>query len=47
VARLQARYDEIKDPAARAKRIAEYKAIAPMVKDPDYLAKMMKADAAI
>ena len=47
MARLQARYDEIKDPAARAKRIAEYKAIAPMVKDPDYLAKMMKADAAI
>lgn len=46
-ATLQARYDELKSPAARAKRVAEYKAMAALVKDPDYLAKMMKVDAAI
>ena len=47
VARLQKGYDDLTDPASRAKRIAEIKAIAPKVKDPDYLDKMMKADAAI
>ena len=47
VARLQKGYDDLTDPAKRAKRIAEIKAIAPMSKDPNYLDKMMKADAAV
>ncbi|MEO5824193.1 MAG: hypothetical protein ABIT71_27100 [Vicinamibacteraceae bacterium] len=46
-ARIQARYDELKSPAARAKRIAEYKALAALSKDPGYLDKMMKVDATI
>jgi hypothetical protein len=46
-ARLQARYDELKSPAARAKRVADYKAIAAISKDPGYLDKMMKVDATI
>lgn len=48
VVQLQTRYDEIRDPAKKAKRIAEYKALAPMTKDPAaYMATMMKADASI
>ena len=39
--------DDLTDPARRAKRTADIKAIAPKVKDPDYLDKMMKADAAM
>jgi hypothetical protein len=46
VARLQAGYDDVKDPKKRAKRLAEYKQIAPLQKDPDYVEKMMKVDAA-
>jgi len=47
VSRLQANYADLTDPAKRAKRVADIKAIAPMAKDPDYLDKMMKAEAAM
>jgi hypothetical protein len=44
VARVQKQYDDARDPAARAKRLAELKQLAAMVKDPAYLEKMQKAD---
>ena len=47
VARLQTAYDDAKDPKKRAARLAEYKKIAPLQKDPAYIEKMMKVDAAI
>jgi hypothetical protein len=47
VARLQAAYDNAKDPKKREARLAEYKQIAPLQKDPAYIEKMMKVDAAI
>ena len=47
VTRLQAGYADLTDPAKRAKRIANIKAIAPQVKDPTYLDKMMKAEEAV
>ena len=46
-ARVQQQYDEARDPAKRAERLAEFKKLAPMVKDPAYLDKMTKADQAI
>jgi hypothetical protein len=47
VTRLQTQHDDLKDPVKRAKRVAEYKALAAQVKDPGYLDKMMKVDAAM
>ena len=47
VARLQAAYDSAKDPKKREARLAQYKKIAPLQKDPAYLEKMMKVDATI
>jgi hypothetical protein len=44
VARVQKQYDDARDTAARAKRLAELKQLAAMVKDPAYLEKMLKAD---
>ncbi len=44
VARVQKQYDDARDPAARAKRLAELKQLATMVKDPAYVEKMLKAD---
>jgi hypothetical protein len=44
VARVQKQYDDATDPAKRAQRIAEFKRLAPMVKDPAYVDKMIKAD---
>jgi len=44
VARVQAAYDDIMDPKKREARIAEYKKIAPLVKDPGYVDKMTKAE---
>ena len=35
----------MKDPKKREERLAEYKKIAPLQKDPAYIEKMMKADA--
>jgi hypothetical protein len=43
--RVQAQYDEFTDPAKRAQRIAEYKKIAPLQKDPAYVDKMTKMEA--
>jgi hypothetical protein len=43
-ARLRTQHDELTNPARRAKRIAEYKTLATMSKDPDYLDKMMKVE---
>lgn len=43
-ARLRKHHDDLKDPDKRAKRIAEYKSIAPLSKDPGYMDKMMKAE---
>ena len=45
VARLQAGYDDAKDPKKRAERLAMYKKIAPLQKDPAYIEKMMGVDA--
>jgi hypothetical protein len=47
VARLQASYDERKDPKKRAARLAQYQKIAPLQKDPAYVEKMMAVDATI
>lgn len=47
VARLQATYDNMTDPKKREERLAQFKQIASLQKDPDYLEKMMKADAAM
>jgi len=44
VTRLQKNHDERTDPGARAKRMAEHKQIAAMLKDPKYLEAMTKAD---
>ncbi len=44
VNRLQANHDDRTDPAKRAKRMAEHKQIAAMLKDPKYLDAMTKAD---
>ena len=46
VARLQAGYNDAKDPKKRAERLATYKKIAPLQKDPAYVEKMMAVDAA-
>lgn len=45
--RVQKQYDEARDPARRADRLAEFTQLAPKVKDPAYLDKMVKADATI
>jgi hypothetical protein len=44
VARVQKQYDDARDPAARAKRLAELKQLATMIKDPGYVDKMLKVD---
>lgn len=46
-ARVQKQYDDARDPVKRAQRLAEYKRLAPMVKDPAYVDKMIKADQGI
>jgi len=46
VARLQAGYDDAKDPKKRAERLATYKKIAPLQKDPAYIEKMVAVDVA-
>jgi hypothetical protein len=43
-ARLRTQHDELTNPARRAQRIAEYKTLATMSKDPGYLDKMMKVE---
>jgi hypothetical protein len=43
-ARLRTQHDELTNPGRRAQRIAEYKKLATMSKDPDYLDKMMKVE---
>ncbi len=43
-AHVQKQYDDARDPVKRAQRLAEFKKLAPMVKDPTYLEKMVKAD---
>jgi hypothetical protein len=45
VARVQKTYDDSKDPKKREERLAEYRKIAPMVKDPAYMEKMTKMEA--
>lgn len=47
VTRLQGLYDDVMDPAKRAKRIADYKIGAALSKDPGMLDQMMKAEQAI
>jgi hypothetical protein len=44
VARLQAQYDDFTDPAKREARIAQYRKIAPLQKDPAFMDKMTKAE---
>ena len=44
VARVQKAYDDAKDPKKREERLAQYKKMAPQVKDPAYLEKMTKAE---
>ena len=46
VGRIQAQYDDFTDPRKRDQRIAEYRKIAPLTKDPAYVDKMMKMEAA-
>ena len=46
VARLEAGLNDAKDPKKRAERLAMYKKIAPMQKDPAYVEKMLGVDAA-
>jgi hypothetical protein len=43
-ARLRTQHDELTNPAKRAQRIAEYKTLATMSKDPGYMDKMMKVE---
>jgi hypothetical protein len=43
VARLQTTYDGMKDPKKREERLAEFRKIAPLQKDPAYMEKMTKA----
>jgi hypothetical protein len=45
VARLRAVYDESKDPNKREQRMAQYRKIAPLQKDPAYMDKMAKVEA--
>jgi len=45
VARVQKGYDDMKDPKKREERLAQYRKLAPSVKDPAYLETMTKADA--
>jgi hypothetical protein len=44
--RLQAGYDDMTDPKKREQRIAEYRTLAPLVKDPTFMDQMTKAEAA-
>ena len=44
VARVQKGYDDAKDPKKREERLAQYRKIAPQVKDPAYMEKMTKAE---
>src|SRR6185295_12008163 len=44
LARVQTGYDDIMDPKKREERIAEYKKLAPLVKDPAYVDTMTKAE---
>lgn len=44
VARIQKSYDDLVDPAQRAKRIADYKMAASLSKDPKTLESLMKAE---
>lgn len=46
VGRIQAQYDDFTDPRKREQRIAEYKKIAPLQKDPAYVDKMTRMEAA-
>lgn len=43
-ARVQKAYDDAKDPKKREERLAQYRKIAPQVKDPAYMEKMTKAE---
>lgn len=45
VARLEKAHDDAKDPKKREARVAQYRKLAPQVKDPAYLDKMMKVEA--
>ena len=47
MARAQQGYDDAKDPKKREARMAQYRKLAPQVKDPAYLEKMTKAEAEI
>jgi hypothetical protein len=45
VARLQSAYDDMKDPKKREERMAQYRKIAPLQKDPAYVDKMAAVEA--
>jgi hypothetical protein len=45
MARAQQAYDDARDPNKREARMAQYRKLAPQVKDPAYLEKMTKAEA--
>ena len=45
VARLQTTYDDMKDPKKIEARLAEYRKLAPLQKDPAFMEKMTKAEA--
>lgn len=47
VSRVQAGYDDIMDPKKREERLAQYRKIAPLQKDPAYMEKMTAADDAM
>ena len=47
VARVQTAYDDMKDPKKREERLAQYRKIAPLQKDPAYMEKMAKVEAAM
>ncbi len=47
LARLQSQYDGFRDPKKREQRIAEYRQLAALSKDPAYMDKMMKVEAAM
>ena len=44
VSRIQGIYDDIMDPKKREERIAEYRKLAPLTKDPAYVEKMTAAE---
>jgi hypothetical protein len=44
VSRVQAVYDDIMDPSKREERLAQYRKIAPLQKDPAYMDKMTAAE---